>query len=757
MQNGTALLEFGAEKSESFERTSPLNSPFAAASLSLSAEQAQPAYPGESFSVESPFSEAAVWDEHMPESVALESLLTELEDDDFTEALEGLANEAAARHLTSSASWSSESEASSLAESEAEGWMAGVSSEAEQLIERLDEYFSGRTVESLSAGELESVGAQLLADFSPISQSMEQFLGGLIKKAGKMVKGVVNVAKKGIATVGKFLPLGKLWATLRKLVRPLLQRVLKMAMNKLPPRVRPIAQTLAKKFLGEAEEYGVPTIEETAEHFDQQLASAFLAGNDSAAEAVFQDAEAEAHHQGPDTISALDGARARLARQLRERQPGDRPIEEMEQFIPVVMAALPIIKLGIGIVGRDRVVGFLAARLADLVKGHIGEQAASAIARPITDVGLRLLSLEAEAEEPARLGSEALVATLEDTVRTVMELSAEALEDRVLVEAELQEAFAAAAARHLPRMLLRPDLPAVETVGGSGVWVYMPRRTRPCFRYKKFSHVYQVPISRPAARMVRFPSGDTLERRLLDAGARVWPVQAEVEVYEAIPGTQFGHLAAFESESFAGESYGAADEFEYLTPEVASALVNEPGQGRPAPAKRGALRPGARLFRLKIAGRALRRTGRFGLRLDTSSAAPVLRLHMRMSEREAHAAAEALAKGQPATVVTMLKGMMSPAFEAALAHRVGRHLARKAQAQFATERPAALANALATAALTAASASLSSTGPALAQAAKDPAAGITLTFEFRFSDMQTLLSGTPGSPDLRIQAGWRRD
>ncbi len=42
--------------------------------------------------------------------------------------------------------------------------------------------------------------------------------------------------------------------------------------------------------------------------------------------------------------------------------------------------------------------------------------------------------------------------------------------------------------------------------------------------------------------------GDTLERRLLDAGARVWPVQTEVHLYETLPGTQLGHLAAFEGE-----------------------------------------------------------------------------------------------------------------------------------------------------------------------------------------------------------------
>jgi hypothetical protein len=453
-------------------------------------------------------------------------------------------------------------------------------------------------------------------------------------------------------------------------------------------------------------------------------------------------------------VADLDVARARLARQLEAATPGVSPVAEVEQFIPVVMAALPFIRMGIGIIGRGKVVNFLADKLAGLIKGHIGAQAAQALARPIVDVGLRMLSLESEtAAGTAALGSEAMVATLEDTIRTVSELPAEAFADPIRLEAEIQEAFAESVARHVPRVLLARNLRAVETAQDRGVWVYMPRVTRPCYRYKKYTHVFAVPISRPVARAIQFPAGDTLERRLLDAGARVWPVQSEVHLYEAVPGTQIGHLAAFEAGSAAGETAEAATEFEVLTPEVASMLVGEPGLGRHA-RLRGRAR---RLFRIVAPGLRVRRASRFTVRLDAAAASPALRIHLRLSEREAHEAAAALQRSAHTQVVAQLRTVMGPAFRAGLAARLLRHLSAKAGAPVPPERPAALAEKLAESMLGVLSAKLPESANALAQAAKDPARGVTLSFEYRFPEKAALLTGDPSAPIMIIRPGWHRD
>ncbi len=741
-----------------------LTSPFGAATLTRELEMEQSGS-FESFggALESPFAEAmATTDEAGLEALALETMMGELEDESFDEAVQGLVDEASARHLASTASWSSESEAPQLAANEVETWLGGVATEADRLLERLEQQFSDRPLEAINLAEFEMEGDRLIAEAGPLSFATEQFLGKLVKKAKGLVKGAVNLAKKGIAAVGKILPIGKIFGALKKLVQPLLKRVLQMALNKLPANLRPIAQKLADKLFGskEAEAPQMETmseamsVSEVTEAFDARLAEAMLANTDSRVNELMTEAEAEAESQAREPVADLDAARTRLARQLEGATPGVSPVAELEQFIPVVMAALPFIRMGISIIGRDKVVNFIADKLAGLIKGHIGPDAAKALARPIVDVGMRMLTLEAEASGgAATLGSEAMVATLEDTIRSLAELPAEAFADPLRLEAETQEAFVEAVSRHVPRSLLARNLRGIETTEDRGVWIYMPRVTRPCYRYKKFTHVFRVPISQPVARAIRFPAGDTLERRLLDGGARVWPVQSEVHLYETVPGTQLGHLAAFETGATAGESAEVTSEFEALTPEVAAMLVKEPGLGaRPRPHGRS-----RRLFRVVAQGLRIMRASRFTVRLDTTATSPVLRVHVRLSERESHELSAALGRKANAQVIALLRLVLGAAFRSAMGTRLGRHLAAKAGAPVPPNRAAALAEKIAESILTVVSAKLPETASALAQAARDAARGLTLTFEFRFADKAALVAGDPEAPTMTIRPGWHRD
>ena len=119
--------------------------------------------------------------------------------------------------------------------------------------------------------------------------------------------------------------------------------------------------------------------------------------------------------------------------------------------------------------------------------------------------------------------------------------------------------------------------------------------------------------------------------------------------------------------------------------------------------------------------------------------------------------ADSLAKGQQTAVIANIKQVMGPAFEAALAKRLERHLTEKGGTQLAPGRGEALAKLLSEGALAALASGLPGAAPKLAQAAKDPAPGITLTFEFRFADKNALASGTPGSPTMTIRGGRHRD
>ena len=81
--------------------------------------------------------------------------------------------------------------------------LGGVATEADRLLERLEQQFSDRPLEAINLAEFEMEGDRLIAEAGPLSFATEQFLGKLVKKAKGLVKGAVNLAKKGIAAVGK--------------------------------------------------------------------------------------------------------------------------------------------------------------------------------------------------------------------------------------------------------------------------------------------------------------------------------------------------------------------------------------------------------------------------------------------------------------------------------------------------------------------------------------------------------------------------
>jgi hypothetical protein len=216
-------------------------SPFAAASLFAGTPPPAPA--GERYAdqlISTPFAEAlATFDETDLEAEAFDALRAEFEDEEFLEALEALSDEAAARHLTAAGSWGQESEAGQLASAEAEQWMETVAARADRLLGELEAHFGDRPVDTLGLAEIDAVaGFSELEYVSGPVDAQEQFLKKLVSKAKKVVSGVGKLVKKGVAAVGKLLPLGKLFGFLKKLVRPLLEKVLQKAIGKLPEAVR---------------------------------------------------------------------------------------------------------------------------------------------------------------------------------------------------------------------------------------------------------------------------------------------------------------------------------------------------------------------------------------------------------------------------------------------------------------------------------------------------------------------------------------
>ena len=98
--------------------------------------------------------------------------------------------------------------------------------------------------------------------YGHLSPAFEGFLSGLWNKAKSIAKSAINVVKSGVAAVGKFLPLGWIFNKLKPLIKPLLQRVLQFALDRLPAPLRPIASKLAARLFGKI---GLGEVEAEAE------------------------------------------------------------------------------------------------------------------------------------------------------------------------------------------------------------------------------------------------------------------------------------------------------------------------------------------------------------------------------------------------------------------------------------------------------------------------------------------------------------
>lgn len=721
----------------------------------------------------SPFPARFISEAFAPGAGEAATFFAELEDEDFVDSLEQLINDAAAHQLADQRNWSSlPAEADSRAS--LEDWIEPVAAEAERALDGFAERLAGSDLYSMPAQEFEQL-LEAAGNQAPYGLSgYEDFLGGLLRAGKKLVGGAVSLVKKGIAAVGKVLPVNLLLGKLKGLVRPLLQRVISAAMNRLPASVRPLARKLAAKLgVSEAEAEDHASAEGLAEVFGLEVASLLYAPE--AEEELGENFFEPTTYESTDSLAALETARARFTERLAVLPDGSTPAAEIEQFLPAVMAVQPLIKLGISIIGRQRVVKFVADILANLAKGLIGEGPAKLLATPVADLGLKVFGFETEADSDRMRAAEAVASTVEGTALRLMELPEATFEDQLQLASAVQEAFVEAAAAYLPDRVLHQELPERETAGEGGVWILMPRTAKPRYRFRKYTRVFAVPITRQAARAIRWSDGGTLEGHLLDRGVRRWPLEAEVDLYEAIPGSQFGHFTQDETTDEALQA--DSSEFQLLTPEIAGLLLREPALGRPGagsgslgPAGPGAHAPGAaglgrarpqvgrRYFRIRSTAlnrinRARRLARRLHVVMEPSKRR--LRVQLRLSERQAQ---QVLALLQPSStsarrdlpsVLAALRGLYEGRLPLILTSRLVRHQLAKDAAE-ASAPVDALLKALAASL----SKFLSQRSAQLAAAVAEPAHGVTITATFH-DITRDKLGAAVQPPDVSVHAGWK--
>ncbi len=101
-------------------------------------------------------------------------------------------------------------------------------------------------------------------------------------------------------------------------------------------------------------------------------------------------------------------------------------------------------------------VATLAKLVGKLIERFVGKESTPALSQAIVDAGMKLISLEAP-EQEEKAGPHAIASTIEEVARRVSEASDEVLDDSRLLEAEVIDAFGAAASAHFPQEMLHED------------------------------------------------------------------------------------------------------------------------------------------------------------------------------------------------------------------------------------------------------------------------------------------------------------
>jgi hypothetical protein len=142
-----------------------------------------------------------------------------------------------------------------------------------------------------------------------------------------------------------------------------------------------------------------PDVHRDADEFDEQIAEALLADDPQELELEIARARSSPSSSSP-VFANLDQARERFINDLQQLKEGESPAPYIENFLPAV---LPVLRIAIRLIGRPKVVNFLAGVLGKLISNLVGPAQTPALSRAIVDAGLKLVSLEANDEDEARL------------------------------------------------------------------------------------------------------------------------------------------------------------------------------------------------------------------------------------------------------------------------------------------------------------------------------------------------------------------
>ena len=567
----------------------------------------------------SPFTEAP--DRGAMESEAdrlISEALDELRDEGFDEAVASLVEETeqvvGERFANESPSSASERERY------ADTHLANVRFESHQYLEALEAGLQGLDLDSLNEQQLDEVLDRLDPETGELTPAGEEFIGKLVKKAKSAVKFVAKTAKNiGGKVAGAVI--GPVLKKLRGLINPLLRRVLSFAIGRLPAALQPAARQLASRFKAEAEAEAeaedladespmspanLTDVEALTESFDEALAEAVthLSAEDFDSESLEAFDQLDAEGGESRQLETLAEARGELIDRLTAAGDNEDLAPAVEQFVPAILGAL---RLGISLIGRPKVVGFLAKYIGQLIQRWVGPQLSGPLSNAIVDTGLKLITLEAEAGEAGdsreAAGPVALASVIEDTVRKLAENEDYVFENEDLMQLAAAEAFSQAVATHFPTQFVRPALQQAPSLGGT----FVTRRPRSVRRFYKYTRTPDVEVTAQIADAIPTFGGSTLGAVLRASGA-TFPVRARLHIYQAAVGTTLPGMLRVDRRHAGGRRFRRAPIAHPLTPSAAGLLLREPGLGVAVPAafmrSRHRIAAGQRFFHLEPTGPA---------------------------------------------------------------------------------------------------------------------------------------------------------
>jgi hypothetical protein len=580
------------------------------------------------------------------------SLLAELHDHEFDKSVYEMVAEL--EELFTSETPYTNTNVAYFTQQQAQEYFQPLVAETGRMLDEAGVRFSGNSLADINEAEIEHFFNEWEMTRADMSPAQEQFFGKLLNKVKSVVSTGINIAKKvggaavsAAGAVGKFVGnkvLGPVLGKLKGILPALLKRVLQFALGKIPIALRPYAKMLAKKFLNldletaayenayeftsesayetafeadhEADhEFEMPTtvnIAEIQSELDNHIAHLVFSETEAEAETIVANYTAtgetmsgETYETGNQGTNSIDAARQQFINELQNLKPGESAAPAIERFLPAIY---PIVKGVITIIGRDRVINFLAGLLAKLVSNFVPPEISKPLAASIIDIGARVFGFETNETGKTDLAYEAIANTIQETVQNLTGLSEALAADHETAIAQVLESFEMAAANNFPAQYIKGGL---RPSSQNGLWILRPRAGGKSF-YKKYSKVFDVTIDPQTAKNIAtfrdLPLASFLKDKLgIDTTK---PIQARVHLYELIEGSMLHRVSRTEKVYGLNGEPGAWVQFHPLGTKTAGLLLKEPGLGRNFSRKftrhRHYTAIGQRFYYLEIPGHRLR-------------------------------------------------------------------------------------------------------------------------------------------------------